>query len=512
LETAIPFYVEFVRQRQDDPTLEAERGLVSEDLAFLRQETDDLAGAMRDLERAEQIFRRLSTTFSEEADYRQRLAEILNSRGSILHDLGRLDEAERTYRQAVMDLDELVEKQPSVSDYRNALARTTSNFGLLLRDSGRLDVAESMLRQAISIREKLITQQPDQLELRGQLAQSWVNLGSILYAQRRSKDAEQAFHRALEALDPTELEKLSPGSPLPPKYEQVRAQSLNNVGDLYRAGGRLAEAESAFRQALAIKEKLAKQFPSVPQFSQEVARSLSNLGVLLLVSDRPADAQKALENSIEIYERLAAEFGDMPKYAVEVAGTYSNLGRLLGDQGRRDESLPILTKSIDMLEAALREDERVVKVRESLLVARWTRAMTLAGLGRFADASADWDRAIELDDGQYQNALRIKRASNLLNANDHVRATADAMSVAESPDASGDDLFLAACAFAVSAGLASDDSSVAESYAARAVQLLRQAVDKGEDPARINANQELDGLRSREDFQALMHEVEDKPI
>jgi serine/threonine protein kinase/tetratricopeptide (TPR) repeat protein len=513
LETAIPFYVEFVRQKQDDPTLEAERGLAYEDLAFLRQETGDLAGAMRELEQAEQIFRRLSATFSEEADYRQRLAEILNSRGSILHDLGRLDEAERSYRQAVLDLDELVEKQPSVSEYRNALARTTNNLGLLLRDVGHLDEAESMLRQAISIHEDLIAHTPAVLELRGQLAQSWVNLGSILYAQRRSKDAEQAFHRALETLDPTELEKLAPGSPLPPKFEQVRAQSLNNVGDLYRADGRFAEAESAFRQALAIKEKLAKQFPSVPQFSQEVARSFSNLGLLFSLLGKPVDAQAAFEKSIEYYERLAADFRDVPDYAVEVAGTYTNLGRLLGDQGQLDESLPILTKSIEILEAARQQDQRRVKVRESLLVARWTRAMTFAGLGRFAEALADWDRAIELDEGHYQNKLTLKRASTFLQMKDYAAATADAQAVAESGQSSGDDLFLAACTYAVSAKLATDDPTLAESYAARAVLLLRQALDKGyETPARIITAPELQALQSREDFRKLMGEVVDEPF
>ena len=198
-------------------------------------------------------------------------------------------------------------------------------------------------------------------------------------------------------------------------------------------------------------------------------------------------------------------------YAVEIAGTYNNLGRLLGDQGQLDESLPILTKSIGMLDAAYHLDQRLIKVRESLLVAHWARAMTLAGLGRFAEALVDWDCAIELDDGQHHNALRIKRASNLLNMKDHVRATDDAAAVAESPEASSDDLFLAACAYAVSAQLATDDPSLAESYAARAVMLLRQALVKGyENAARMKTDPELHALRSREDFQNLMGEVEEE--
>ncbi|HEY3394666.1 MAG TPA: tetratricopeptide repeat protein, partial [Lacipirellulaceae bacterium] len=512
LETALPFYPEFVRQRQHDPELEAERGLAYEDLAFLRQETGDLDRALAELAQAETIFRRLSETFAEQPEFPHRLAEVLNSRGTVLHDLGRLDEAERSYRQALDSLDELAGKQPAEAEYRNSLARTSSNLGLLLRDSGHVDEAETMLRQAISIREEMIVQKPGVLELRGQVAQSWVNLGSILNAQRRSGDAQQAFLNALRVLDPKELEKITPGSELPPKYDQVRAQALNNVGNLYRADGRLADAETAFREALAIKEKLAETFPSVPQFSQELARSFSNLGIVLLLLERPVDAQAEYEKSIRIYERLASDFRDVPMYAVEVAGTYSNLGRLLGDQGKVDESLPILTKSIEMLESAFRQDERLAKVRESLLVARWTRAMTLAGLGRFPEALADWDRAIELDDGHYHNKLRLKRASNLLNMKDHVRAAADSQTVAEYPQATGEDLYTAACAYAVSAQLATDDPSLAESYAARAVTLLREALAKGyETPARMKTDQELHALRSREDFRKLMDEVVEEP-
>src|SRR3712207_8990888 len=61
---------------------------------------------------------------------------------------------------------------------------------------------------------------------------------------------------------------------------------------------------------------------------------------------------------------------------------------------------------------------RAVKVRETLCTACWARAMTLAGLGRFREALADWDRAIEVDDGRHHNTLRVKRASNLLNLKD----------------------------------------------------------------------------------------------
>jgi hypothetical protein len=187
------------------------------------------------------------------------------------------------------------------------------------------------------------------------------------------------------------------------------------------------------------------------------------------------------------------------------------LGRLIGDQGNLEGSLPFHAKSIESLESVYRNDPRVAKVRESLLIAHWARAMTLAGLRRFSPSLEDWNRAVELDDGHHISSLRIKRASTLLNLGDHARASADAQAISESSGATSEDLYNAACVLAVSARIAAKDASVAESYAARAVGMLRGAADKGyKDLAHIKKDADLDNLRARNDFKNLLQELEQR--
>jgi len=224
------------------------------------------------------------------------------------------------------------------------------------------------------------------------------------------------------------------------------------------------------------------------------------------------EARTAYQKAIQIYERLASEFPADTRYVVALAGTYSNMGRLVGDEGKLEESLPWVTKGIGILEAAMRRDQRVAKVRETLCVASWTRAMTLCGLSRYAEALKDWDRAIEMDDGRYPSLLRIKRASNLLNVKDHVRATADAAAIAESSTATAEDLYNAACVYSLSSQLAADDALRIESYRGKAVEILRQALAKGyQDLERIRTHGDLEALRSRDDFQQLMKELDAGP-
>jgi eukaryotic-like serine/threonine-protein kinase len=509
LETAIPFYQEFVRQDQDDPELEAERGRAYQDLSLLRRELGDQEQGLGELAEAEKIFQRLTKKFQDKPSYPHDLAGTLLSRGVLLNELGRFDQAEQTFRKALDILEPLASKHSTAPEYRATLARTSSDLGDLLREVGRSTEAEIMLRRAITLREELVKERPGTLDLRDELAKSWINLGAVLRAQQRLGPAEEAFQKALEVLDPTTLEKLPGGSPLPLKYQQVRAHAFNNLGIVRRKMGHLADAEKANRYALAIKEKLADTFPSIPQYRQELARSHNNLGTIVSELGNEPDARAAYEKAVQIYERLVADFPGMPFYAVELAGTYKNLGQLIGDSGKLEESLPWHTKAVEILERSYRQDPRFVKARESLCLAHWSRAMSLCGLSRFQEALEDWNRAIELDDGRYQNTLRLKRASNHLNLKDHVRATADAQVVTESVRAAADDLYGAACVYALSVRFVSDDAPRAESYSARAVLLLRQALAKGfKDREHLNKDADLDPLRTREDFQKLMNELE----
>jgi hypothetical protein len=95
---------------------------------------------------------------------------------------------------------------------------------------------------------------------------------------------------------------------------------------------------------------------------------------------------------------------------------------------------------------------------------------------------------------------------------DHSRANADAQAIAESSKATSKDMYNAACVLALCARIAANDASAAESYAARAVVVLRRAAGKGfKDLAQIKKDSDLDALRIRDDFKTLLREFEARP-
>src|SRR5262249_9102081 len=151
LESALPFYRGFVQQAREDAGLEVERGRAHQDLAALRRELGDRPRGLDELAQAEGIFRLLTRNDPDEPEYAHELAGTLISRGVLLDELARFDEAEQAFRQALAILEPLAAKD-SRREYQATVAQATSNLGDLLRELGRSGDAEAALRRAITLR------------------------------------------------------------------------------------------------------------------------------------------------------------------------------------------------------------------------------------------------------------------------------------------------------------------------------------------------------------------------
>jgi hypothetical protein len=136
-------------------------------------------------------------------------------------------------------------------------------------------------------------------------------------------------------------------------------------------------------------------------------------------------------------------------------------------------------------------------------------------LARNAEALTDWDRAIALDNGSNRAMYRQQRALTLTRTGDPVRAVAEAEDLTQGDQVSGGTLYDAACIFALSSAGVIDDASRQESYAARAVAMLRRAEGAGyfKDSQRVlhlKLDDDVAVLRSRGDFQILLKELDSK--
>jgi protein O-GlcNAc transferase len=270
------------------------------------------------------------------------------------HQTGRLDEAERLYRQVLQAdprhadalhflgliahqrgrnsaalelLDQAVALNGRVPSFHN-------NRGNVLKALGRLDEAVASYRRALTLK-------PDH-------AEAHANLGSTLQAQGQLDAAAAAFQRSLA---------LKPGS----------AETHNNLGNTLQALGRLDEAAAAYGQALAVRPSYAE--------------ALGNLGNVL-------KAQGRLDEAVAAYRRALALKPDH-------AQAHHNLGIVLLEQG--------------LLEEAVASFAHTLALKPDYVEAHTHLGHALKEQGKPEEAQAAYHRALALqpDDADARLGLAI---------------------------------------------------------------------------------------------------------
>jgi tetratricopeptide (TPR) repeat protein len=297
------------------------------------------------------------------------------------------------------------------------------------------------------------------------------------------------------------------------------ARVEHNLGLVSWSRKQPAEAEAHYRRAIDLGTALLRDQPGDLTHRANLADAYASLAVLYMTAGPKEKAGPAYKEAVKLLRPLVEKYPEEPDYALKLSTIYNNWSYLLGDQGQTEEALRLMGKAIDFAEAVLRVEPRHSQARERAYSAHGTRALLYEHLSRWADAVQDWDRLLELDQSPDRWARRVLRAHDLARAGDHARAAAEAGALAEDPAVSGDALWTLAIAYARSAQAVRSDSrlapaerdALAESYAGRAVALLRKLHGQGTFKEAGNAEQlrtepGLQPLRGRADFLKLLSE------
>jgi tetratricopeptide (TPR) repeat protein len=227
--------------------------------------------------------------------------------------------------------------------------------------------------------------------------------------------------------------------------------------------------------------------------------------------NRHGDAEVQIRKALAIEERLVADSPSNLEYAVDLGGGYLNFGYLRRATERPGDSLEWFAKAIDVLDGVLRREPRLATARGALQFAFWNRAEVLVQLEKHRDSVADWVKAGELDSGRNRPFLRLQQALALAHSGDAATAIKLAEESAQAPVVDVRVYYDLARVYALSAATVKDDAKLQDRYAARAVELLRQAFAKGyKEIDHLKKDVDLKPLRKRDDFKQLLKEVAEK--
>jgi tetratricopeptide (TPR) repeat protein len=220
------------------------------------------------------------------------------------------------------------------------------------------------------------------------------------------------------------------------------------------------------------------------------------------------EAEVQCRKALNLGEELVADSPNVTDNVVAHARSCVELGNLLHRRGEPREALDWYAKAVKILEAP----QQAARTREELRYALDNRAEALDRLGQYAEAIASWERALELDNGQFRGVLQLGRAISVAHRDgDHRQALAEAGALASDGHTLERQARLCAQASAPASGSEQEPPEAAqlhEQYAARAVELLWQAAGKGHrDILYLKEGADLAPLRSRADFRKLLAEL-----
>jgi serine/threonine protein kinase/tetratricopeptide (TPR) repeat protein len=399
-----------------------------------------------------------------------RLAKIHES-------LGDFAAAQASSDKAIEILGELTRAHADVVEYRRDLAASHFGLGAVHSATGRFDQAEAAYRQALAIQSKLAADHPEAAAYRRALATSQDGLGSLHIRAGQYEKAQASLEKGLAIWS-----QLAGNDAPVPEDRNGHASAQQRLGIVYGLRGQSERSEAMVKEAASNFQALVADYPDVPEYRLSLGHTYSALGGQYYNNMRQAGkAEAAHQQALQIYERLAREHPDVWVYTYDLGRCRHNLASDAQLAGRSDAALANAEKAIEILEHLSSKGHELA--RSDVLDIRLFRAGVLAGRG------------------------------------DHARATDEANAVARQEHLGHVIHYNIACAFALSSAAAEHDGKLAPAdraklktqYADRAMEFLHQAVAKGfENAPALKSDPDLASLRSREEFQKLVQEVEQK--
>ncbi|MBN2170535.1 MAG: serine/threonine protein kinase [Candidatus Krumholzibacteriota bacterium] len=342
--------------------------------------TSNLGLVFKQLDRLDEAerFYRESLALKRElfGDEHPAVAQALNMLAVLLKTRGDFDEAEALYREC------LAMRRRLLGDDHPAVGTTLNNLAVLMKTRGRYAEAESLYRESLGItRNKLGPEHPA-------VGNTLHNLSIVLALQGRLAEARRCEEDALALLRDCYGEE----------HPDI-ARSLFGLAALYADAADSASADSLFRVTRDMTERL--HGPRHLRLSDV----LDDYADFLRASRRYAEAEPAYRRALAIRQDKLGERRDL------IASTQLGLGRLLHETGRHEEAAAhCRDATMAFRETLPSSDPRVVSAEN-----QW--GACLADLRRFAEAEPllldSWQCLREGDPSPDQRRAYLERLRDL---------------------------------------------------------------------------------------------------
>ncbi len=331
LEKAQQYYEDFIAQRGDDPSLQAELAA-----GYVR-----LASIIHDMGRKDwlpyfekglDILERLDLEQAPFWEFLSWRRGVNNSRAPQLL-TAEPDRVWQAAQRGIAIWETLARRNPNVSGFRADLAELYVMAGMAQYWRMQPDEARAAMQRACDLRRQLADEHLGETRHRYALAESQIAAGMVENYAGNAPAAQRLIEDGCEL-----LEALIRENPRATRIEMNLAWAYQQLAAVHVSSGRPTAALPQFNRGLQIQERLAHEYPTVPDFLTTCSESYRVLGDSLVRAGYQAQGEAAYAKAVDLLEERMADGSNEALYREALATSQAALHYQQGRaaQSRRD--------------------------------------------------------------------------------------------------------------------------------------------------------------------------------
>ncbi len=206
-------------------------------------------------------------------------------------------------------------------------------------------------------------------------------IGDVLKAQGNLAEALKSFRDSHDIFD--RLAEADPGNA---GWQRDLSVSYERIGDALVAQGNLAEALTSFRDGLAIRERLAQADPGNAGWQRDLSVSYNKIGDVLVAQGNLAEALTSFRDGLAIADRLAQADPGNAGWQRDLSVSYNKIGDVLVAQGNLAEALKSFRDGLAIADRLAQADPGNASWQRDLSVSYDRIGDVLVAQGNLAEA------------------------------------------------------------------------------------------------------------------------------